>query len=146
MVTDSYNNTPAYEKLRFYQNICEIRRIIYQITKRFEKTHLRLVSQMRDAARSAKQNIREGYRKDSAGEFGHSIKISAGSLGELEGDVDDCFEDKLISQEEYDKLKSSFGKTNYQINQYLDSLYRMEKEGKWKRRFRQLSVTRSNHR
>lgn len=55
----------AYENLKFYQNICEIRRLIYKITKRFQKSHLRLVSQMRDAARSAKQNIREGYSKDT---------------------------------------------------------------------------------
>ena len=56
-------DTRPYENLKFYQDICEIRRFIYKITERFNKTHLRLVSQMRDAARSAKQNIREGYRK-----------------------------------------------------------------------------------
>ena len=49
----------------------------------------------------SKQNIREGYSKDTAGEFSHSIKISRGSLDELEGDFDDCFEDKLISKEKY---------------------------------------------
>lgn len=53
-----------YEKLKFYQDICEIRRHIHKITERFAKTNLRLVSQMRDAARSAKQNIREGYKKE----------------------------------------------------------------------------------
>jgi len=90
---------------------------------------------MRDAARSAKQNIREGYRKDSAGEFARGIKISMGSLNELEGDVDDCYEDGLISQKEYGELKDLFGKTNYQIDHYLDSLYRLNKEGKWKTRF-----------
>lgn len=144
MVANGYGRKPVYEKLRFYQNICEIRRLIYQITKRFEKLHLRLVSQMRDAARSAKQNIREGYRKDSVGEFAHSIKISAGSLGELEGDIDDCYEDRLIGQEEYSKLKDLLGRTNYQINRYLFSLHKLVSEGKWKRRFKQLSVTASN--
>ncbi|MEA3449295.1 MAG: four helix bundle protein [Bacteroidota bacterium] len=69
---------------------------------------------MNDAARSAKQNIREGYRKNSAGEFGRYIKISAGSMEELEGDVDDCFEDGLIIKDDYDKLKDIFGKTKYQ--------------------------------
>jgi len=97
---------------------------------------MRLVAQMRDSARSAKQNIREGYRRDTAGEFGRSIKISAGSLGELEGDIDDCFEDSLITKEEYKKFKDLFGQTNYQIDRYLDSLYRLNKEGKWKSRFK----------
>lgn len=125
-----------YENLKFYQNICEIRNLIYRITERFSKTHLRLVSQMRDAARSAKQNIREGYRKDSVGEFARGIKISIGSLQELEGDIDDCFEDGLIDKEEHDNLKDMFGKTNYQIDRYLDSLYKLDREGRWKSRFK----------
>ncbi len=70
------NRSPAYERLRFYQDICEIRRLVYKITSSFTKTHMRLISQMKDAARSAKQKIREGYRKGSAGEFAHSIRIS----------------------------------------------------------------------
>lgn len=128
-------NAP-YEKLKFYQNICEIRKIIYKITESFNYKHLKLVNQMRDAARSAKQNIREGYRKDSSREFSHYIKISAGSLEELSGDVDDCLEDRLISKDEFKKLNDLFGLTNYQIDRYLDSLYKLEKEGKWKTRFK----------
>jgi len=96
---------------------------------------MRLVGQMRDAARSAKQNIREGYRKDSAPEFGRYIKISAGSLSELEGDIDDCLEDGLIEKGEFDQLKSLIGKSNYQINRYLDALYALDRAGKWKKRF-----------
>ncbi|KPK97029.1 MAG: hypothetical protein AMJ95_11270 [Omnitrophica WOR_2 bacterium SM23_72] len=125
----------AYENLKFYQNISLIRRNIFKITEKFFKTHSRLVGQMRDAARSAKQNIREGYRKDSAGQFAQSIKVSIGSLGELEGDIDDCFEDNLITKKEYDELKDSLGKTNYQIDRFLDALNKLEKEGKWKSRF-----------
>ncbi len=125
-----------YEKLKFYQNICEIRRLVYNLTVPFQNKHLKLVSQMRDAARSAKQNIREGYRKDSPGEFGRFIKISAGSLNELEGDIDDCFEDGLIKGEEYRQLKNLFLRTNYMIDRYLDSLYKMAREGKWKTRFK----------
>lgn len=126
----------AYEKLKFYQNICKIRRLIYHVTERFPRSLMRLVGQMRDSARSAKQNIREGYRKDTAGEFAHSIKISRGSLDELEGDVDDCFEDRLITKEEYNILKDLFGQTKYQIDHYLDSLSKLVKEGKWKTRFK----------
>ncbi|MFH1768794.1 MAG: four helix bundle protein [Candidatus Omnitrophota bacterium] len=126
----------AYEELKFYQNICEIRRLIYKITQKFDKKSFRLISQMRDAARSAKQNIIEGYKKDSAGEFGHGIKITRGSLGELAGDWDDCFEDGLINQQEYLKIKELIQKTMFQIDRYLDSLYKLDKEGKWKSRFK----------
>ena len=124
-----------YEKLKFYQNICEIRRIVYKETKPIVKSHLRLVSQMRDAARSAKQNIREGYRKDSAKEFGKYIKISAGSLGELEGDIDDCYEDEIFEKKIYTNLKELISKSNYQIDKYLDALYKMDADGTWKKRF-----------
>ncbi len=104
---------PACENLKFYQDTCEIRRLISKITKRFDKTHMRLVSQMRDAARSAKQNIREGYKKGAAGEFGHSIRISQGSLEELKGDVDDRLEDGLISKEESDTLVNLIRSASY---------------------------------
>ncbi len=121
----------AYEDLKFYQDICEIRRFIYQTTERFFKTHLRLVSQMRDAARSAKQNIREGYRKGSAGEFANGIRISLGSLEELSGDAEDCLEDKLITQSEFDKFSALFQSATYMANQYVKSLYKMDREGSW---------------
>lgn len=132
MVTKSYSIS-AYEKLQFYKNICEIRKIVYKITQGFK--NIRLVSQMQDAARSAKQNIREGYSKDTAGEFAHSIKISRGSLSELEGDLDDCREDNIIEEERYIVLKELISKTKYQIDRYIDSLYKLEQEGKWRTRF-----------
>lgn len=135
MVTNSYRK-PAYEHLQFYKNICEIRRLIHNITEDFKKVDVRLISQMRDAARSAKQNIREGYSKDTAGEFAHSIIISKGSLSEVEGDLDDCYEDNLVREKEYILLKELISKTEYQIDKYIDSLYRLEREGKWKSRFK----------
>ena len=122
---------PAYESLKFYQDTCEIRRLISKITKRFEKSHMRLVSQMRDAARSAKQNIREGYKKGTAGEFGHSIRISQGSLEELKGDVDDCLEDGLISKAESDVLGNLIRSASYLSSRYLISLNKLKNEKKW---------------
>jgi len=122
----------AYEKLKFYQDICDIRWLIYRITERFRKTHLRLVSQMRDSSRSAKQNIREGYKRGTIGEFIHSINISLGSLEELSGDVEDCLEDGLIKKEEFERLAKLFRSANYMAGRYLESLYKMEKEGTWK--------------
>ncbi len=121
-----------YEELRFYQDICEIRRFIHRITERFAKVNLRLVSQMRDASRSAKQNIREGYRKGTLGEFLHSIKISQGSLEELSGDIEDCFEDGLITKEEFDKFSKLYHSASYLSTQYLKAMYKVENAGTWK--------------
>jgi four helix bundle protein len=126
---------PAYESLKFYQDISELRKLICVITKRFEKTHIRLVSQMRDAARSAKQNIREGYRKGSAGEFAHSVRISQGSLEELGGDVNDCYEDGLIDKEELDILCGLIDSATFLSGRYLISLEKLKNDGKWKMPF-----------
>lgn len=122
----------AYEKLKFYKDICEIRRFIYKITQKFPKTYIRLISQMRDAARSAKQNIREGYKKGTLGEFIHSINISRGSLEELSGDVEDCKEDGLISDEEFVQLEKLFRSADYLSHQYIKALYQMKATGSWK--------------
>ena len=122
----------AYEKLVFYQDICKIRRLIYIITERFRKTHLRLASQMRDSARSAKQNIREGYKKGTIGEFIRGINISLGSLEELGGDIEDCLEDGLIAQKEFDNLSKLYRSANYMAGRCLESLYKMKDEGTWK--------------
>ena len=121
-----------YEKLKFYQDICQIRRLIHKITDRFSKIHLRLISQMRDAARSAKQNIREGYKKGSIGVFINSIKISQGSLEELSGDIEDCYEDKLISDEEFLKFSKLFKSAEFMSSRYIESLYKIQRNGTWK--------------
>ena len=69
--------TAAYEKLRFYQDICEIRRAVYLITERFAKSHMRLVSQMRDAARSASKISGRVTRKGLSGSL-FIVLISVG--------------------------------------------------------------------
>jgi len=106
--------------------------MVYLITDRFPKSHFRLVSQMRDAARSAKQNIREFYRRGSVREFIQGIRISQGSLAELSGDAEDCHEDRLITAEEFRELSSLLHSADYLMGRFIPALYRMEKEGTWK--------------
>jgi len=136
MVNNSYIKEEPYEKLQFYKNICYLRRKIYQTTEPFCKSHPKVVGQTRDAIRSAKQNIREGYKKDSFGTFIAHIKISKGSLCEAQGDIEDYFEDNLIKKSDFEELSNIIGKTNYMIDRYIDSLYKLEKIGKWKIRFK----------
>lgn len=120
-----------YEKLKFYQDTCEIRKLIAAITVRFQKSHMRLVSDMRSAARSAKQNIREGYSRGSLAEFLKAIRISQGSLEELSGDLDDCLEDKLITDQEHGQLIKLCKSALYMSNQYLKSMNKSANKNKW---------------
>jgi four helix bundle protein len=122
----------AYEKLRFYQDICVIRRQVFILTERFGHKHLRLVSQMRDAARSAKQNIREGYRKGTIGEFIHSIRISQGSLEELSGDMEDCLADGIISKTEHEEFHKLYLSAMYMSSRYISSMNQPINRKSWK--------------
>ena len=121
-----------YEKLKFYQDICEIRKMIHKITQRFDKSYMRLVSQMRDAARSAKQNIREGYVRGSLAEFIRSIRISQGSLEELSGDIEDCLEDDLINKSEYEEFMKLYRSASYMSNQYIKAMSQSTNKKNWK--------------
>ena len=72
------------------------------------------------------------YFKGTLGEFIHSIKISQGSLEELSGDCEDCREDGLITDDEFNRLAALFQSAGYMSTRYLESLYKMEREGTWK--------------
>lgn len=123
----------GFKKLIVWQNAAEIRRLVYRITARLPVAELRRVSQMRDAARSFKQNIQEGYKKRSVKEYIKYLGNSQSSLAELEGDIDDCLEDGLITEQEFDRLKELCGKTDYLLNRQIQSLIKLDKEGRWRK-------------
>src|SRR3989344_2448666 len=124
-------HSEGYKKLIAYQEVSKLRREVYLVTEKFAKTHPKLVSQTRDAARSAKQNIAEGYAKDSVGTFIQHLKISLGSLSEVEGDVNDYFEDSLITKEEHLRVNGLIKRSQYLIDRLVRSLIKLNKEGKW---------------
>lgn len=111
----------GFRKLIVWQNAYKLRKLIYEITKKFPQSEMRRVSQMHDAARSIKQNIQEGYGR-SLGEYIHFLTISKGSLRELSGDIEDCFEDRLITKEEFEKLNELCAKTDYLLMRLIQSL------------------------
>lgn len=113
----------GFRKLIVWKNAYELRRMVYEITRRFPKSEMRRVSQMRDAARSVKQNIQEGYGR-TLGQYLNYLEISKGSLKELSGDVEDCFVDGLITEDEFKKLDELCGKTDYLFMRLIQSLRR----------------------
>ena len=121
----------GYKRLIVWQNAHKLRLLVYRITERFPKIEMRRVSQMRDAARSVKQNIQEGYKRSSLGEYIHFLTISQSSLAELIGDVEDSFDDNLIDRGEFKELDALCGKTDYLFNRLITSLRKKQKEGTW---------------
>ena len=122
----------GYKNLIVWQNVATLRRLVYKTTKEFPAKEFRRVSQMNDAARSVKQNIQEGYKRRSIGEYIYFLGIAQSSLGELAGDIDDCLEDGLISQQEFNLLNELCVKTDYLFNKLIRSLYKKRGRGeKW---------------
>ena len=121
----------GYEKLVLWQNAYRLRKTIYEITARFPRAELRRVSQMRDAARSVKQNVQEGYKRRSIAEYIQALTIAQGSLGELGGDLQDCFDDKLINKNEFLTLDELSGKTDFLFNRLIRALTQKKKNGTW---------------
>ncbi|MBM4049467.1 MAG: four helix bundle protein [Planctomycetes bacterium] len=133
-------NRQGYEKLIVWQNAAKLRRLVYQATARFPAKECRRVSQMNDAARSVKQNIQEGYKRLSLGEYIYFLGISHSSLGELMGDWNDCFEDSLINEAEFRQGDELIGKTDYLFKRLIQSLQRKAADEKQKKsRFRSQS-------
>ncbi len=112
----TYVDNEGYKKLIVWKNCCELRKRVYEITKKFPKSEYRRVSQMNDAARSTKQNLQEGYKSSLPKYINYVSNICRPSLSELHGDIEDCYEDELITKEEFEDLDSLCKRTDYLFN------------------------------
>ena len=112
----------GYKKLIVYERAFELRKLTVEITKKFPKGEFRLIGQMRNCARSVKQNIVEGYRRATINQFLRFLSISCGSLAELSEDFEDAFDDGLITEEDYEKAKELSRKTMYLIDKLMIKL------------------------
>ena len=89
---------------------------------------------MQDAARSVRDNITEGYNRNSLNEYIRFLEISKASLAELKDQIDDCIDDGLISKEEHEHLVTLSCKTSYLLDRLLYSLReKRSKKGDWKK-------------
>ena len=78
----------SYRDLRVWQEGMALAEACYLLTKRFPKDELfGMTSQIRRAANSVPANIAEGYGRDSTGEYIQFLRVSQGSLKELETHV-----------------------------------------------------------
>jgi len=75
----------SYRDLRVWQEGMGLAEACYLLTKRFPKDELfGMTSQIRRAASSVPANIAEGYGRDSKGDYIQFLRVSQGSLKELE--------------------------------------------------------------
>jgi four helix bundle protein len=121
----------GFRRLVAWRNAVQLRKRVYDLTKRFPNAEMRRVSQMRDAARSVKQNIQEGYARHSISEYIQGLNIARGSVAEVAGDLDDSFDDELLTKSEYEEIKDLCIRTGYLIDRLMKSLREIKKEGSW---------------
>ena len=75
----------SYRDLRVWQEGMALAEACYMLTRRFPNDELfGMTSQIRRAATSVPANITEGYGRDSTGEHVQFLRVSQGSLKELE--------------------------------------------------------------
>ncbi|MGL5363445.1 MAG: four helix bundle protein [Bosea sp. (in: a-proteobacteria)] len=75
----------SYRDLRVWQEAMNLAEMVCRLTKLFPKDELfGLTSQMRRASVSIPANIAEGYGRESTGAYVQFLRISQGSLKELE--------------------------------------------------------------
>jgi hypothetical protein len=89
----SYSNPYGYKKLLAYQKAKELQVECRALTAKFPrtKTLLDLADQMDRSARSTKQNIVEGWKRNSTKEYNDFLGFSVGAVAELEEDCNDIW-------------------------------------------------------
>jgi four helix bundle protein len=75
----------SYRDLRVWQDAMTLAELCYRLTSQFPRDELfGLTSQVRRAAASIPANIAEGHGREHTGNFVQSLRVSQGSLKELE--------------------------------------------------------------
>jgi len=113
----------THKDLRVWQQSIEMVTSIYLMTKAFPKDELfGLVSQMRRAAVSVPSNIAEGYARGSDKEKLHFLRISSGSMSEIETQLLLSLNLGYVSQEAFDELSEIVTSVWKQLNALISSL------------------------
>ena len=113
----------THKDLRVWQQSIEMVTSIYLMTKAFPKDELfGLVSQMRRAAVSVPSNIAEGYARGSEREKLHFLRISSGSMSEIETQLMLSLNLGYVTQEIFDELSEKITSLWKQFNGLISSL------------------------
>ncbi len=113
----------THKDLRVWQQSIEMVTSIYKMTKNFPKDEFfGLVSQMRRAAISIPSNIAEGYARGTDKEKLHFLRISSGSISEIETQMILSLNLEYIGQETYEKLSNQITSLWRQLNALITSV------------------------
>ena len=107
----------THRDLRVWQQSIDFVLSIYLMTRSLPKEELfGLASQMRRSAVSVPSNIAEGYARGTDKEKIYFLRISSGSMSELETQLTLCLKLGYISQEEYNTTSEKLVSVWKQLN------------------------------
>ena len=113
----------THKNLRVWHQSIEMVTSLYMMTKTFPKDEIfGLVSQIRRAAVSVPSNIAEGYARGTDREKLHFLRISSGSMSEIETQLMLSLNLRYISQEFYDEQSERITSLWKQLNALIGSV------------------------
>ena len=121
----------AHKKLSAWQDSMELVVALYKITSSFPKSELfSLTNQVRRSAVSIPANISEGAARGRPKEFIRFLRISHGSLSELDTHVDIAYRLKYINKDTFFNLNVKLKKISSQISGLIRSIeQKIEQQG-----------------
>ena len=112
-----------YKKLDVWKIGREINKEVYRLTGNFPRDEVfSLVSQMRRASISVISNIGEGCSCDSTKEFVRYLRISMGSVKELECQFYAALDVGYIDEGDFDKIMEELDKLSKKLWKYINYL------------------------
>lgn len=113
------NKINTFRDLLVWQKSMKLVTDIYQHTYAFPQSEIYgLTSQIRRCAISIPSNIAEGYGRNSTGDYKRFLRISVGSLFELQTQIEIAYNLKYISNEAFQEILTN---TN-ELDRMLSSL------------------------
>ena len=113
----------THKDLRVWQQSIEMVTSIYLMTQSFPKEEMfGLVSQLRRASVSVPSNIAEGYARGTDKEKLHFLRISSGSMSEVETQLMLGLNLGYIDQEKYNELSETVTSVWKQLNSLISSI------------------------
>jgi four helix bundle protein len=100
MTWNRFEDIEAWQMARAYN------KTLYELIYRTEiRRHFSLKDQMLRATGSIMDNIAEGFERGSTAEFRSFLSYAKGSCGEARSQLYRCFDQKLISYQDFTSLK-----------------------------------------
>ena len=113
----------THKDLRVWQQRIKMVTSIYLMTQSFPKEEtFGLVSQLRRASVSVPSNIAEGYARGTDKEKLHFLRISSGSMSEVETQLLLSLNLGYIDQEKYNELSEIVTSVWKQLNSLISSI------------------------